>query len=65
MNKKNILRFSLGSFIIATILGIFVALSVDVNEVSGKSSARVTAIAGLFGVLGVSSFFVGAVFPKE
>lgn len=65
MNKKNILRFSLGSFVVATLLGIFVALSIGGTEESAKTSARTTAVASLFGVLGVSSFFVGLAFPRE
>ncbi len=65
MNKKNILRFSLGSFVLATLLGIFVALSIHGDEESAKTSARVTAVASLLGVLGISSFFVGLAYPKE
>ena len=65
MNKKNILRASLGAFCIATLLGIFVALSINGNEDSAKTSARATAVASLFGVLGISSFFVGLAYPKE
>lgn len=65
LHKKNILRFSLASFVLATLLGIFVALSIHGSDESAKTSARVTAVASLFGVLGISSFFVGLAFPKE
>ncbi len=65
MNKKNILRFSLGAFCLASLIGIFVALNISGNEDSAKSSARATAVASIFGVLGISSFFVGLAFPKE
>lgn len=65
MNKKNILRFSLGAFCLASLIGIFVALSVNSDESALKSSGRATAVASIFGVLGISSFFVGLAFPKE
>jgi hypothetical protein len=65
INKKNILRFSLASFCLASILGIVVALSLHSDDESGKRSARTTAVASIFGVLGISSFFVGLAYPKE
>lgn len=65
MNKKNILRASLAAFCLASLIGIFVAINVDGNENSAKNSARATAVASIFGVLGISSFFVGLAFPKE
>jgi hypothetical protein len=65
VNKKNILRFSLGAFCVATLIGISVALFVDPTVGSAATSARATAIASIFGVLGISSFFVGLAFPKE
>lgn len=65
LNKKNILRGSLAAFAVASVIGIYVALSVNSDTDSAKSSARATAVASIFGVLGISSFFVGLAFPKE
>lgn len=58
MNKKNILRASLASFAVASLLG----LSAVLFEGGG---GRVAAAAGVFGLMGISSFFVGLAYPKE
>lgn len=65
VNKKNILRFSLSTFVLASAIGIFVALDVSSDEGSLKKSGRATAIASILGVLGISSFFVGLAYPKD
>lgn len=56
MNKKRILQVSLGSFGVATVLGL-VAI--------GAASPVVPMYAGVFGLMGISSFFVGLAYPKE
>lgn len=56
ITKKVILQVSLGSFAVATLLGI-VAI--------GAASPTVPLYAGVFGLMGIGSFFVGLAFPKE
>lgn len=65
MNKQNILRFSLSAFCLSTLLGLYVTFSVHGEDESAKNSARTTVAAGIVGLLGISSFFVGLAYPKE
>lgn len=65
VNKQNILRFSLASFVLASMLGIYIALFTQPDERGVASAARATAVASILGVLGVSSFFVGLAYPKD
>lgn len=61
LNKKNILRFSLASFIMASAVSIGVACFATDPGFGGRAAV----VASVLGVLGVSSFMVGLVFPKE
>lgn len=65
INKKNILRASLASFAIATVLGIYVTLATVGTDESVAKFARTTAVASILGIFGISSFFVGLAYPKE
>ena len=58
MNKKNILRGALIAFGVASVMGLACILS-------DYPSPRLGMAAGVFGLMGISTFFVGIAYPKE
>jgi len=69
--KQNILLISLGSALLASVLGIIAVMSPNVDSAHSVeavlnvfvSTARLYEMAGIFGLFSIASFFVGLAYP--